>query len=143
ERGQGLDACAPLPRSTLLFSEQLSGRRAGETRRRHRRNCRQARCRSQGLADIGGRVHSGGRRMSRLVNVRNPRTGALEPVRMSDAADVAAVCERVRAAQPRWSELGLTGRIRALQQWADAVDKAADRIAEALAIDTGRWTISR
>lgn len=81
--------------------------------------------------------------MSRLVNVRNPRTGALEPVRMSDAADVAAVCERVRAAQPRWSELGLTGRIRALQQWADAVDKAADRIAEALAIDTGRWTISR
>ncbi|MEP5938396.1 MAG: aldehyde dehydrogenase family protein [Erythrobacter sp.] len=61
---------------------------------------------------------------------------------MSSRADVAAEAERLRKLQPAWEAMGPEGRAAILNKFADAVDAAAPRIAAALAIDTGRGSVS-
>lgn len=73
----------------------------------------------------------------------NPRTGEADYAFAETArADLAAEAARLRAMQPGWEALGPEGRAGVLLRFADAVEAAADSIAAALAIDTGRRTIA-
>lgn len=78
------------------------------------------------------------------MKVRNPRTGeadcAIDPL---DAAGVAAVAARLRAAQPAWAALTPEVRGVALTSLADAIERHAAAIIAALTVDTGRAKISR
>ncbi|MEH3108215.1 MAG: aldehyde dehydrogenase family protein [Sphingomonas fennica] len=74
----------------------------------------------------------------RTLPVRNPRTGAIDlhmPVASADA--VAQKAGRLRANQPAWAAMPLEGRIAVMRRWLGAVAKAAGRLAEADAADTG------
>ncbi len=75
---------------------------------------------------------------SRILPVRNPRSGAIDmmlPVAPRSA--VAASAARLRAAQPAWAALGLDGRIAVMRRWLAEVRARADAIAAADAVDTG------
>jgi acyl-CoA reductase-like NAD-dependent aldehyde dehydrogenase len=77
------------------------------------------------------------------VKVRNPRTGqqdyVIEPL---DRAQVDAVAQRLRAAQPAWAAKGPEDRPEALRALAAAVADRREAIAAALTLDTGRRAIS-
>ena len=79
----------------------------------------------------------------RSLAVRNPRTGQadyhIEPL---DAAAVAGLATRLREHQLAWAALPLTARIETLQAFARALGDAADEVAAALEIDTGRRAIA-
>lgn len=77
------------------------------------------------------------------MKARNPRTG-LEDYRFDAAtpADIAALADRLRAAQPAWAALQPAERAEVLARWADAVEAAAHEIGEALTLDTGRRLLS-
>lgn len=76
--------------------------------------------------------------------VVNPRTGAADyTIDPLDAAEVAAVAARFRAAQPAWAALSVADRAAALAALADAVAAHAPAITAALTVDTGRAAISR
>lgn len=74
----------------------------------------------------------------------NPRTGeadyAFEAV---SPEEVAGAARNLRAAQPAWEALGPEGRARVLATFADALERHAGAITEALAVDTGRQAIAR
>lgn len=78
------------------------------------------------------------------LNVRNPRTGEIDyAITPPTALEVACRAEAMVQAQKTWEERGLDYRIDVMKRWADAVDAGAEAIAAALAIDTGRFTLSR
>ena len=82
--------------------------------------------------------------MSQTLEVRNPRNGAMDyKIEALDAAEVAAVALRLRAAQAAWNAKGLEGRGAALNELASAVEARIDDIIKALEIDTGRREIAR
>ena len=82
--------------------------------------------------------------MTRLIPVRNPRSGLVDyQLAAGDAADLSAAAARLRAAQPAWQALGVEGRTEVMLRWVDAVDANAPAIVDALVADTGRYTISR
>ena len=77
------------------------------------------------------------------MKARNPRTGEEDyEFAESSREAVAAEARRLRAAQPAWEALGPAGRAAVLLRFADAIEAAAPQIAAALAIDTGRGTVS-
>ncbi|MBH8577134.1 aldehyde dehydrogenase family protein [Nostocaceae cyanobacterium CENA369] len=81
--------------------------------------------------------------MTKPIEVRNPRTGKFDYVIIPPPPKlVAQQCSRARRAQPRWYQLGVEGRIEALQQWKQAILSERDRLTEALVNDTGRLSIS-
>ncbi|MEH2027672.1 aldehyde dehydrogenase family protein [Nostoc sp.] len=81
--------------------------------------------------------------MTKPIEVRNPRTGKFDYVIIPPPPKlVVQQCKRTRRAQVRWQELGLEGRIEALQQWKEAILSGRDRLTEALVNDTGRLSIS-
>ncbi|MEH2225306.1 aldehyde dehydrogenase family protein [Nostoc sp.] len=81
--------------------------------------------------------------MTKTIEVRNPRTGKFDYVIIPPPPRlVVQQCKRTRRAQVRWQELGLEGRIEALQQWKQAIISGRDRLTEALVNDTGRLSIS-
>jgi acyl-CoA reductase-like NAD-dependent aldehyde dehydrogenase len=63
----------------------------------------------------------------------------IEPL---DAAAVSALAARLRAAQPAWAALSLEARLAALAAFGAALAEHAGAIIAALALDTGRRTIS-
>ena len=83
--------------------------------------------------------------MTRTLQIRNPRTGetdyAITPL---DAPQLAARCAELRAAQPAWHALGIDGRVKAMLDLCDAVDRHYDAILQALSADTGRyeWSVN-
>lgn len=78
------------------------------------------------------------------MKVRNPRTGAFDyEIAPADAAQVRALAARLRAAQPAWAALAPEARGDVLRRFADAVERHAGAILDALTIDTGRRKISR
>jgi acyl-CoA reductase-like NAD-dependent aldehyde dehydrogenase len=89
--------------------------------------------------------------MTRPIQVRNPRTGKLdyEIVPPSDNL-LKQQCLRLRQAQHHWQQIGVAGRIEALQQWQQAIlarrgaaaPAKRDRLTEALVNDTGRLSVS-
>ncbi|MBE9106706.1 aldehyde dehydrogenase family protein [Nostoc cf. edaphicum LEGE 07299] len=81
--------------------------------------------------------------MTKPIEVRNPRTGKFDYVIIPPPPRlVVQQCKRTRRAQVRWQQLGLEGRIEALQQWKDAILSGRDRLTEALVNDTGRLSAS-
>ncbi len=77
------------------------------------------------------------------MKIRNPRTGEQDyEITLASTQDVAAVAERLRKAQPGWLALGPAGRAQVLERFAQAIERHAAAIAEALTIDTGRRSVS-
>ena len=75
------------------------------------------------------------------MKVRNPRTGAEDyEIAPLDAAAIEALAEALRAKQAFWATADRTAALHAL---ADAIDRHAKTITEALTLDTGRAAISR
>lgn len=77
------------------------------------------------------------------VKAFNPRTG--EPdyeFAETTRAGIAAETARLRAIQPGWEALGPEGRAGVLLRLAEVMEAAAEGIAAALAVDTGRRTIA-
>ena len=70
---------------------------------------------------------------------RNPRTGEVDyqmPVFTAEA--VAAVAQRLRAAQPAWAAQPVAHRLELLGQFAQAIAAESEPLVEALTADTGR-----
>ncbi|MBN4000416.1 aldehyde dehydrogenase family protein [Nostoc sp. LPT] len=81
--------------------------------------------------------------MTNPIEVRNPRTGKFDYVVIPPPPRLLAQqCKRTRRAQVSWQQLGLEGRIEALQQWKQAILSGRDRLTEALVNDTGRLSTS-
>jgi succinate-semialdehyde dehydrogenase / glutarate-semialdehyde dehydrogenase len=81
--------------------------------------------------------------MTKPIQVRNPRTGKLDHVIMPSSGNLLEEkCSCLRQAQMHWQQIGVAGRIEALQQWKQAVLSQRDRLTEALVNDTGRLSIS-
>ncbi|MEH2433301.1 MAG: aldehyde dehydrogenase family protein [Nostoc sp.] len=81
--------------------------------------------------------------MTKTIEVRNPRTGKFDYVIIPPPPRLLAQqCKRTRRAQVSWQQLGLEGRIEALQQWKKAILSGRDRLTEALVNDTGRFSTS-
>ena len=76
---------------------------------------------------------------SRTIEVQNPATGeVIASVPALEPADVAAVVERARAAQPGWAALGFEGRGRILKRAQKWVIDNADRIARTIVSENGK-----
>ncbi len=85
------------------------------------------------------------------IEVRNPRTGKLDYSIVPPSCELLEQqCLHLRQAQMHWQQIGIEGRIEALQHWKQAVlsqrdwaqPTLRDRLTEALANDTGRLSIS-
>jgi succinate-semialdehyde dehydrogenase/glutarate-semialdehyde dehydrogenase len=80
---------------------------------------------------------------NKSIEVRNPRTGKFDYVIIPPPPKLLAQqCNRLRRAQVRWQQLGVEGRIEALQEWKQAILSIRDRLTEALVNDTGRLSVS-
>jgi succinate-semialdehyde dehydrogenase / glutarate-semialdehyde dehydrogenase len=81
--------------------------------------------------------------MIKPIEVRNPRTGKFDYVIIPPPPRLLAQqCNRARRSQTRWYQLGLEGRIEALQAWKQAILSGRKQLTDALVSDTGRLSIS-
>jgi succinate-semialdehyde dehydrogenase / glutarate-semialdehyde dehydrogenase len=81
--------------------------------------------------------------MTEPIQVRNPRTGKLDYTIIPLSSDLLEDrCLRLRRGQIRWQQIGVEGRIEALQTLKQALLEQRDRLTEALVNDTGRLSIS-
>ncbi|HIK08263.1 MAG TPA: aldehyde dehydrogenase family protein [Trichormus sp. M33_DOE_039] len=81
--------------------------------------------------------------MTNPIEVRNPRTGKFDYVIIPPPPRLLAQqCNRARRAQTQWYQLGVEGRIAALQQWKEAILAERQQLTDALVNDTGRLSIS-
>ena len=77
--------------------------------------------------------------MTDTIDVRNPRTGAIDyQIEVADDAVIEAAAAQLRAGQREWLELGVTGRIEVLQRWKNEVIAHTTEIRDAVRADTGR-----
>ncbi len=77
------------------------------------------------------------------IEVRNPRTGKFDYVIVPPSLNLLEQqCGRLRKAQMHWQQIGVEGRIVALQQWKQTVLSQRALLTEALVKDTGRLPIS-
>ena len=75
---------------------------------------------------------------SRMIPVRNPRTGAVDfDLRVTPPEEIAAKAARLRENQKAWAARPLPERIGIMRRWLGEVAKRASDIAEADAVDTG------
>ncbi|MDJ0795396.1 MAG: aldehyde dehydrogenase family protein [Calothrix sp. MO_167.B12] len=82
--------------------------------------------------------------MSKPIEVRNPRTGKYDYVIIPPPQKLLAqLCSRLRRAQKGWQQLGIKGRVAALQDWKKAIVASQDKLTEALVADTGRLSTSK
>ena len=83
--------------------------------------------------------------MTRTLEIRNPRTGANDYTITPPAREaMEARCKELRAGQAAWLALGIEGRVKAMLDLCEAVDRHYDAILEALCADTGRyeWSVN-
>jgi succinate-semialdehyde dehydrogenase / glutarate-semialdehyde dehydrogenase len=81
--------------------------------------------------------------MTKPIKVRNPRTGQLDYTIVPPSGNwLEQQCLHLRQAQIHWQQIGVEGRIEAMQLWRQAVLDRRDRLTEALVNDTGRLSIS-
>jgi succinate-semialdehyde dehydrogenase / glutarate-semialdehyde dehydrogenase len=81
--------------------------------------------------------------MTQPIEVRNPRTGKLDHAIAPPSSDlIEKQCLRLRQTQMHWQQIGIEGRIEALQHWRQSILSQRDRLTEALVSDTGRLSIS-
>lgn len=73
------------------------------------------------------------------LSVRNPRTGQFDyELPVYDAAQVAAVAQALRQAQPAWQDGGLQPRLTAIAAFGEAMMAEREALVVALTADTGR-----
>ena len=78
------------------------------------------------------------------LSVRNPRTGKIDrEITPPGAAEVAAICSQLRAAQRAWGATTLEHRIEVMRAWADKLRAYKPRLVEADSTDTGYGQISK
>jgi len=76
--------------------------------------------------------------------VRNPRTGEIDcTITPASGAEIAAVCTRLRAAQPAWGAAPIEHRVAVMKQWAERLRAHRAALIEADSIDTGGGQISQ
>ncbi|MEM7726383.1 MAG: aldehyde dehydrogenase family protein [Cyanobacteria bacterium P01_A01_bin.45] len=81
--------------------------------------------------------------MSKPIEVRNPRNGKYDYVIVPPPPKLLAQqCKRLRRAQKNWREIGLEGRVKALQEWREGILSERDNLVNALTNDTGRLRFS-
>ena len=77
------------------------------------------------------------------MKIRNPYTGELDyEISPPSAAELTALCGRLRAAQVKWAEAGLEHRTEVLLRWAAELDAAYGPLSAADYVDTGGCLIS-
>ncbi|MEO0574797.1 MAG: aldehyde dehydrogenase family protein [Pseudomonadota bacterium] len=82
--------------------------------------------------------------MSETLNVRNPRTGALDyQITVQQDPALANVVKGLRRAQPEWASAGVAHRVDVMRQWQTALRSRQADIVAALATDTGRSVIAQ
>lgn len=75
----------------------------------------------------------------RTIAVRNPSTGeVLHEINTFTEEEVRAAVERARAAQRRWEEIGIDGRIAVLKRFQQALAEENDKVSELIAIENGK-----
>ncbi|MEM7553822.1 MAG: aldehyde dehydrogenase family protein [Cyanobacteria bacterium P01_A01_bin.84] len=81
--------------------------------------------------------------MSKPIEVRNPRNGKYDYVIIPPPPKLLEQqCNRLRRAHKSWQKIGLEGRIKALQEWREAILSERDNLINALVRDTGRLSFS-
>ncbi len=79
----------------------------------------------------------------RKLPVRNPRTGQTDYfIDAPDAASLAALAARLRAAQVGWAAAGLARRSAVLKAWSTQLQAKPEPLLDALATDTGRHLLA-
>ena len=79
--------------------------------------------------------------MNNQIQVRNPRSGKIDyEINPPTNSELRSKCDRLREAQASWQELGIEGRIQALQDWKQALIDHKDELIESLIQDTGRYS---
>jgi succinate-semialdehyde dehydrogenase/glutarate-semialdehyde dehydrogenase len=77
------------------------------------------------------------------IAVRDPRTGASDAtITPPTPEELDALCARLRASQPAWSEAGVEHRAAVMRRWADAIEARAQLIGDAEEADTGRRRVA-
>src|SRR5690242_19754094 len=80
----------------------------------------------------------------RSLPVRNPRTGEIDlHITPPTGDEIKAICEKLLAAQRVWARRPLAERVKAMNAWANEIQKNAAAIAEADGTDTGFSHTSR
>ena len=80
----------------------------------------------------------------RTIPVRNPRTGVVDyQFQATTEGAVEREVADMREHQPAWDALGIEGRSEVLSLWGAAVEERREALLEALATDTGRYSLSR
>lgn len=81
--------------------------------------------------------------MTRIIHVRNPRTGENDyTIDAFDADEIAGVAAQLRAAQVAWHAAGVAYRGEIVRRWTEALLADAEAVTAALSTDTGRHLIS-
>jgi succinate-semialdehyde dehydrogenase/glutarate-semialdehyde dehydrogenase len=81
--------------------------------------------------------------MIKPIQIRNPRTGKLDYEIVPPSENLLKQkCLHLRQAQINWQQIGVEGRIKALQQLKQAILSQRVNLTEALVKDTGRLSIS-
>ncbi len=81
--------------------------------------------------------------MNQPIQVRNPRTGKLDCEIVPPSEErLKQQCLHLRQGQIYWQQIGIEGRIEALQQWKQAILDQRELLTEALVNDTGRLSIT-
>ena len=79
--------------------------------------------------------------MNKQIQVRNPRSGQIDYwINPPTTTQLKAECRRLLKAQTSWQQLGVAGRIKALQNWKQALLEHKEELIESLIQDTGRWS---
>jgi succinate-semialdehyde dehydrogenase / glutarate-semialdehyde dehydrogenase len=86
---------------------------------------------------------TGGRPSGRKLPVRNPYTGEVDyEITPPSPAELAGICDSLRAAQVKWAAAPLEHRVEVMLRWADELDKAYGRLSAADFTDTGGCLIA-
>ena len=76
--------------------------------------------------------------------VRNPRTGEIDlHITPASAPEIAAVCQRLKAAQPAWGDAPIEHRVAVMRRWVERLKAHRAALVEADSTDTGGGQISQ
>ena len=79
--------------------------------------------------------------MNQQIQVRNPRSGKIDYwINPLTSSQLKVECDRLRQGQISWQQLGVAGRIKALQDWKQALLEHKNELIESLVQDTGRYS---
>ena len=81
--------------------------------------------------------------MTAALPVRNPRTGEYDyEIQPLERSHLSPLCQSLRDAQTTWASKGIEHRVETLQRFKQELLEHKDRIVQAIAIDTSRYTES-